>query len=489
MRAVQPLVPAVTAIQRRVALEGSSYTATALAQQGGYVAPAGIVNPDALAGWASDGRDLDGLLMSPAFRTKALIEDGMGARQALAAGGAQLGLLLASTMADTGRTAAGIDVSARNGVGYIRMADPGCCSRCAILAGRWYEHNTGFLRHPMCNCYHCPTTREMYDGAKAEGWVDDPQQLFGVLSEAEQDRIYTKAGAEAIRNGADMNQVVNARRGMTPNGMFTTEGTTRRGVAYGRLAREQRRLTPEAIMLQAKSREQYLELLYRHSYLLRMEDAIVSRSAWQLLLRTGTPAELAAAEAKMRAQVLASAKRKATMGARQASVTAGQAVTSAGRTAASATHAATPTPATLAGAAGGKPPVTPGAFLGSAADDEIRVGSWVAPATRSQIQPIDDETLAKIVRKHTLSGSSETESPFWTLRNEDDVHSWIDRVMRAPNDGFTARNGDQFYLYGIRDGEGGVVVVRRISGGGAWYVPTAHRLDFTTWQEWKLHRG
>lgn len=40
-----------------------------------------------------------------------------------------------------------------------------------------------------------------------------PGDYFESLDRAEQDKIFTKAGAQAIRDRADINQVVNARRG------------------------------------------------------------------------------------------------------------------------------------------------------------------------------------------------------------------------------------------------------------------------------------
>lgn len=64
-------------------------------------------------------------------------------------------------------------------------------------------------------------------------------EYFETLSPEEQARIFTKAGAQAIRDGADINQVVNARRGMSTiqspgstKWMVTSEGTAgRRGRA------------------------------------------------------------------------------------------------------------------------------------------------------------------------------------------------------------------------------------------------------------------
>ena len=34
--------------------------------------------------------------------------------------------------------------------GYVRMVQAGACSRCVVLAGKWYRKNQGFQRHPGC---------------------------------------------------------------------------------------------------------------------------------------------------------------------------------------------------------------------------------------------------------------------------------------------------------------------------------------------------
>src|SRR5699024_1408125 len=61
---------------------------------------------------------------------------------------------------------------------------------------------------------------------------------------------------------------INARRGMTPNGTFTTEGTSRRGNASRLLKPRQRRMTPESIYAQAGSRQEAMDLLRHHGYIL-----------------------------------------------------------------------------------------------------------------------------------------------------------------------------------------------------------------------------
>lgn len=70
---------------------------------------------------------------------------------------------------------------------------------------------------------------------------------------------------EALDEGADLNQVVNARRGRS--GMTTTEGATRGGLAGQRLGGRQR-LTPDAIYRVAEGRTEAVALLRANGYLL-----------------------------------------------------------------------------------------------------------------------------------------------------------------------------------------------------------------------------
>lgn len=251
----------VAAQQERAAVAGASYVAEALASQGEYVAPDAFVNPAAFAGQAADGRPLNTLLYSPVTTAKQQLADGASVTSALAAGRNALDTIVRATVADAGRAAAGVNIASRTGVGYVRMLNPPSCSRCSVLAGRFYRWNAGFDRHPLCDCVHVPAKGA--DAAKSEGLIHDPYEYFNSLSEAEQNSRYTKAGAQAIRDGGDIFQIVNSRRGMKPGGLVTTEGTTRRG-NFGRKGR----LTPEAIYQQAGSREEALRLLEANGYIL-----------------------------------------------------------------------------------------------------------------------------------------------------------------------------------------------------------------------------
>lgn len=72
--------------------------------------------------------------------------------------------------------------------------------------------------------------------------------------------MFGKAGAEAIRSGADMAAVVNARRGMytaADGRKYTREAATRRRL----------RLMPEQIFREAKDRDDAIRLLRLHGYI------------------------------------------------------------------------------------------------------------------------------------------------------------------------------------------------------------------------------
>jgi hypothetical protein len=224
------------------------------------------------AGIASDGRPLTTLLTQPAGTTLRAIRDGAPPRTAAVLGATQLDMIVRSEVADAGRVATGVEVTATPTLGYVRMLSPPSCSRCAVLAGRFYRWNSGFQRHPRCDCIHIPATEDQADDLRT-----DPQAYFDSLSEAEQNRVFTNAGAAAIRDGANLGRVVNARRGMTTtaSGRLTTQRvmgrdvfTTTEGTRRRRGGAPPVRLMPEAIYLEARgSRDEAIRLLRLHGYI------------------------------------------------------------------------------------------------------------------------------------------------------------------------------------------------------------------------------
>ncbi|URN11361.1 hypothetical protein LUW77_03465 [Streptomyces radiopugnans] len=184
-----------------------------------------------------------------------------------------------TTIADTARSSAQVAMAAdRQVVAYTRVVELPACSRCIVLAGQQYAYSEGFDRHPNCDCQTVPLKEAQWAG------VQSPRDLYAQLSPGQRRRIFTVAGARAIDEGADIGQVVNARRGMSrPGAATTTEGITRRGL-YGRRVRRaggdfarvpgeryararQGRLTPEQIFRQANGRGEQLELLRRYGYI------------------------------------------------------------------------------------------------------------------------------------------------------------------------------------------------------------------------------
>jgi hypothetical protein len=150
----------------------------------------------------------------------------------------------------------------------------------------------------------------------AKDLTTDPREYFKSLSAAEQDKTFHAGRRRAVRLGADINQVVNARRGalgLTPagarltreeqktlrNGLdrghlqpqmlygqpayVTTEGVTRRGVAGTRLGAWEEsvkkpgqryhsastaRIMPETILQIAENREDAIRLFKRYGFIL-----------------------------------------------------------------------------------------------------------------------------------------------------------------------------------------------------------------------------
>lgn len=251
----------VAGFQLLAARDAVSSVGDMLEEQGIEDVPDGAVALAPLAGVASDGRPLDTLFEQ-------------------AKSDFQFGLMVATQLQDAARGAASVSIASRQRVGYVRMLNPPSCSRCAILAGKFYRWNEGFQRHPKCDCRHIPSLE-----ATATDLTTNPDAYFHSLSTAEQDRIFTKAGAQAVRDGADLGQIVNARRGMATaqiggrSALVTTEGTTARGIAgrqLGALTKQQGsryrrsskpRVMPETIYEVAEDRADAIRLLRANGFI------------------------------------------------------------------------------------------------------------------------------------------------------------------------------------------------------------------------------
>lgn len=253
--ALSPQAVSVVVSGQLVAAQAAEgYVAASLGVQGVRVAADAVVAPAGFAGMSNLGVPVAEVLDAPRVRALTAIGAGAPPRVAVEAAGRGLQSAAVSLVQDAGRQADSVAIAARPRVGWTRMVQPPCCSKCAVLAGRFYRFNDGFQRHPRCDCRHIPAVEDTVGSVST-----DPSALFG----SGQVTGLRVAQARAIGDGADPAQVVNADRGRSRDGMSTTESTTRRGVGRGRRGV---RLTPDAIYAQAGSRDEALELLRANGY-------------------------------------------------------------------------------------------------------------------------------------------------------------------------------------------------------------------------------
>jgi hypothetical protein len=202
------LLQLVTGAQVVAASQAGPYLSRVASVTNGVPDTATVV-PEAFGGVMLDGRELAPAMFGAVTTAKQQIAKGAGLSAAFQSGASYLSVIVKAAVADAGRQADRTTAVGRRYVTMVRVISPGACSRCAILAGST-RFSKPFLRHPACKCTELP----LHEGESApEGRFDSPQKYFDSLSKPEQDRVFTKAGAEAVRLGADPVSVVNARRG------------------------------------------------------------------------------------------------------------------------------------------------------------------------------------------------------------------------------------------------------------------------------------
>lgn len=245
-RSVGPrLLTLTVAGQNTAARDAVSYVPAVLEELEIDAPPVAEVRPAAFVGSATDGRPLGSLLYEPVIRTRATIASGASVTEAVGKGRSLLETIVQTQLADTARAVVHVGMTARpNVTRYVRMLQGPSCSRCTVLAGRVYRMQQPFLRHPNCDCRHIPA-----DENTAGDMTTDPRKAV------EQGQVtgLSKADRRAVvEEGADVSRVVNATRGV--------EGATR--------ARPAGRVRPDDIYRQARSRDEAIDLLRRHGFLI-----------------------------------------------------------------------------------------------------------------------------------------------------------------------------------------------------------------------------
>jgi len=226
-QAIAPgLLTVTSAAQLAAATAATVYVPAVLDETGQTDAPDAAVRPQVFAGVAEDGRTLAGLLTGATRYAKAAVGQGAGVDEALALGGRWLDGTLSTAVSDAGRDAAFLEVATRPHMGWVRQVNPPCCSRCAVLAGKWYSHSDVLPRHPRCDCTLIPSAENV-----AGDFTTDPAELHrrGLITDLSADQ------RKRIDDGADPIKVLN-------------EGRDRWRV---RLAQERKRAKEAAKRLQA----------------------------------------------------------------------------------------------------------------------------------------------------------------------------------------------------------------------------------------------
>lgn len=246
--------------------------------------------PDASAwlGWNGNGQPVGAILMDAGTAGRRALDSGFGMDVAEQRVRSELVTMARTCVADTQRSVSMVAAKACNHEAtQIRVLNPPSCARCVILAG---TSSGSFERHPNCDC-----TFIWAADAPDEAYTQ-PHLYLETLSDDELARVLgSRANARAYKDGADLNQLVNAyrRKGGVRTAQwdgrrikYTLEGTTRRGAASsrmiasgyandytklgGRYTRVDRpRLMPETIYEScARTGRDPQELLYKYGWIL-----------------------------------------------------------------------------------------------------------------------------------------------------------------------------------------------------------------------------
>lgn len=261
-----------------------------LMANGWHDSPIGVLNPEGFAGYMPDGDPLEMIPRAVAKRVRerlALHEEPTEQQRRLAweAGGKLLATITQTALIDTQRMAKSVAGLMRPKTLYIRMANVPCCARCAVLAGKRGYWDTPFQRHPGCDCTQIAVPDDFTEGY--DGPQFDVQAYWDSLSAKDQDKVFTKSGAAAIRAGADISQVVNSKRGMSDAAQaFTRMGTTQRSKTmqyyYGQSKqavkgkpRIARLSVPEIIKRTQGDQQRRVEMLYRYGYIRSVRPGVL----------------------------------------------------------------------------------------------------------------------------------------------------------------------------------------------------------------------
>lgn len=202
------------------------------------------LNPYALIGRNGGGGSLNNMFATPLLRVADAYDTADDVMTVNAAWEQARNFLItasATAISDVSRTGTSVSLMTGNDTMYIRHINPPTCARCLVLAGKIaYKPTVGFKRHPRCDC----SMVSVYNWSRRrndplyQSLYFDRETYFNSLSEHDQNLLLGKGNAQAVRDGADMTQVVKARSGMKTvedksgkKRRITTYGMTKRGIS------------------------------------------------------------------------------------------------------------------------------------------------------------------------------------------------------------------------------------------------------------------
>lgn len=248
-------VAMVSLAQMRAASMGAESVPAVLEEMGDEPGSLHVV-PRAFAGWMQPDASPYQVPLAEALLTAPVVR----ARQfgALESGAWMLSALTQQAVAAAGRGATQAEIASRKDVEAVFVEPGGACQRCAVLVGKRMPYHAEFQRHPRC------------DGQIMAINLNRPNPV----SEFSVDEItdLTRWQRQAIADGADLNQVLNAHSprggGRSPHSPLYANGT-RTWAGSGRGRRKRERLTPKGIyQIAGDDRDMAVTLLRREGYLL-----------------------------------------------------------------------------------------------------------------------------------------------------------------------------------------------------------------------------
>lgn len=266
------LVPRASAVvaasQLGAARDGAASVAAVLEQSGFPERQLAVANPAGFMGWmqADSGEMVpltQALATAPIVRAR---EAAGSVEDRLLAGRSVLEALAQTAAADAARHAATAQGAATEWTKCMFYEPPPMCQRCAVIVGREYPFGTQFSRHPRCDGQVMCISQRDYQRDIYSLTPDDITDL-------------NRWQRQAIEDGADVNQVVNAQT--RPIGGRTARsplyaGGTRTHSTYSR--RVKSRLTPKGVYAEADgNRARAVELLEANGYVLGRYPTIPAR--------------------------------------------------------------------------------------------------------------------------------------------------------------------------------------------------------------------